>query len=163
MNATLRVARRAVFGFFGIDRASLAVWVAYIPTAGPWLGLDSAPLGRALLAVARERFDIDAVRRGLGGRFGSAVLTCAAGIVLPFTLIGLVACLLLPGAAKGPTDVSMNARAVEVSRPIVSAFHAVLSLGGALGAGLCSLLPWASSERSRRLPQDRALQGYRGR
>jgi MFS family permease len=52
-------------------------------------------------------------------------------------------CLFLLGVSIGATDVAMNAHAVEVekayNRPIFSAFHAMWSLGGLLGATLGGL------------------------
>src|SRR5207253_2045917 len=78
-----------------------------------------------------------------------AVATTAAGFsaLLPLPLFApslavLVTMLFALGMANGALDVSMNAQAAAVerrwSRPIMSSFHALWSLGGLVGAGVAS-------------------------
>jgi MFS family permease len=106
-----------------------------------------------LLAVAVGAVVAMQIAGRLVDRFGAAAVTRMAGLALPVSLAGpafsqnvaaLVVSLILLGGFSGLMDVGMNAGAVTVERrygrPIMSAFHAVYSLGGACGAGLGSLL-----------------------
>jgi hypothetical protein len=85
-------------------------------------------------------------------RFGSRAVVHATAaafcITLPLPLLAaslpaLVATLVVLGAANGALDVSMNTQAVAVerrwSRPILSSFHGLWSLGGLAGAGVAAL------------------------
>lgn len=85
-------------------------------------------------------------------RFGSRILTAAMGIIfclvvpiLPlFTNLWIISALFfLIGVLSGSMDVSMNGQAVYVERmydkPLMSSFHAVFSIGMALGAGMGAL------------------------
>jgi MFS family permease len=83
----------------------------------------------------------------LADRFGSKRLVIVAGLALSAATVGpglasgawqLGLALLLFGFANGALDVSMNSQAVEVEqryrRPIMSAFHALFSVGGVAGS-----------------------------
>lgn len=146
-------ARAAVFGYFGINGTALALWVAHVPDIKQDLDLTPLQLGAALLVVAGGALAAMQVAGRLIDRVGSAAVTRAGGVLLPLTLVGpayapslpwLILALALLGAANGLMDVSMNGQAVEVerhcARPVMSAFHAVFSVGGAAGAGLGALL-----------------------
>src|SRR5690242_7350092 len=76
-------------------------------------------------------------------RFGAGrvALAMALTLALPLTAgsaVALAAGLLAFGVCTGITDIAMNARAVVVEqsagRPIMSAFHAVFSVGTVLGS-----------------------------
>ncbi|MFJ4521825.1 MFS transporter [Streptomyces sp. NPDC088810] len=146
-------ARAAVFGYFGINGTALALWVAHVPDIKRDLDLSPLQLGAALLVVAGGALAAMQVAGRLIDRVGSAAVTRVSGVLLPLTLVGpafapslpwLAVALALLGAASGLMDVSMNGQAVEVERhyerPIMSAFHAVFSVGGVAGAGVGALL-----------------------
>src|SRR4029079_9266124 len=80
-------------------------------------------------------------------RLGQRRLVPAAGVLLGIALAGpglahnwwtLGLALILIGFGNGSIDVGMNAQAVVVERgyprPIMAAFHAMWSIGGAIGA-----------------------------
>ncbi|MFH8576217.1 MFS transporter [Streptomyces zaomyceticus] len=158
-------ARAAVFGYFGINGTALALWVAHVPDIKRDLDLSPLQLGAALLVVAGGALVAMQVAGRLIDRVGSAAVTRISGVLLPLTLVGpafapslmwLAVALALLGAANGLMDVSMNAQAVEVERlyerPIMSAFHAVFSVGGVVGAGLGALLLSLDVSREVSLP-----------
>ncbi|MFK4149689.1 MFS transporter [Streptomyces sp. NPDC004065] len=165
MEPTAAAARAAVFGYFGINGTALALWVAHIPDIKRDLDLSSLQLGAALLVVAGGALAAMQIAGRLIDRAGSAAVTRAGGTALPLTLLGpafapslpwLVLSLALLGAANGLMDVSMNGQAVEVERrygrPIMSAFHAVFSVGGVAGAGAGALLLGLDVPREISLP-----------
>lgn len=125
----------------------MAAWLVSIPAVSERTGVSHATLGLLLLVL------------GLGGvigmqivgyviqRVGSKIVVAAAltlyviGVNLPVHATGAVTlgiALLIFGLANGAVDVAMNDQAVIVERdygrPIMSAFHALWSVGGAAGA-----------------------------
>jgi MFS family permease len=140
-------ARFGVFGTFFVVGFGLAAWLVNIPFVQRQTGVSDASLGVALLLL------------GLGGvigmqligyviqRVGSKVVVVGAlaayviTVNLPAHATGLLSlgiALLIFGVATGAVDVAMNDQAVIVERkygrPIMSAFHALWSVGGAAGA-----------------------------
>jgi len=140
-------ARVGVFATFFIVGFGMASWLVSIPAVQQRTGISHGTLGLLLLVL------------GLGGvigmqvvgfviqRLGSKIVTAAAlslyviGVNLPVHAsgaIGLGLALLMFGFANGAVDVAMNDQAVIVERdygrPIMSAFHAFWSVGGAAGA-----------------------------
>jgi predicted MFS family arabinose efflux permease len=88
----------------------------------------------------------------LFGRVGSRAITATATVlfcallplpVLASTVTWLVIALLVFGIANGAMDVAMNTQGVAVERgygqPVLSSMHALFSIGGLTGAGLCGL------------------------
>ncbi|KWW97559.1 hypothetical protein TH66_18400 [Carbonactinospora thermoautotrophica] len=145
-------ARRAVFGYFFIAGAALAVWVAYIPLVKQDLRLGESALGVALLALAAGALAAMQVVGHVVERFGSRPVTAASAVLLGLSLAGpalapnlpaLFGALLVVGACNGTLDVAMNVQAVAVERrygrPIMAAFHAVYSVGNVAGALAASL------------------------
>ena len=150
-------ARVGVFATFFIVGFGMASWLVSIPAVQQRTDISHGTLGLLLLVL------------GLGGvigmqivgyviqRVGSKIVTAAAltlyviGVNLPVHAsgaIGLGLALLIFGFANGAVDVAMNDQAVIVERdygrPIMSAFHAFWSVGGA--AAHCSAQPrrlWA--------------------
>ena len=158
----LRLARRGVFGTFAIVGFLTAIWLVNIPDIQERTGTSHAVLGGLILLLGLGALVSMQFTGLLIRKFGSrrSVL---------FGLIFLVATVNLPGMATdgvslgialfvfglghGVTDVAMNQHAVIVERgyrrPIMSAFHAFYSLGGAVGAvaaagaqALSLDLPW---------------------
>jgi MFS family permease len=143
----LRRARVATFAFFALNGFVVGMWLVHIAAVEHRTGISHSTLGLLLLLLGGGAFLGMQVAGPLADRFGahrvvplSAVL-CALALVLPglaTTGVALGAGLLALGLGNGALDVSMNAHAVEVEhaygRPIMSAFHAVWSVGGFLSA-----------------------------
>ncbi|MCW2943784.1 MAG: transporter [Actinoallomurus sp.] len=147
MERSLRVARLATFAFFALNGFVMGMWIVHIPTAEHRARISHAMLGGLLLLLGGGAFAGMQVAGPLTDRFGarktvpvSAVL-CSTALILP----GLAAdgwalgtALLVLGFGNGCLDISMNAHAVQVERsyrrPVMSAFHAVFSIGGVLAS-----------------------------
>jgi predicted MFS family arabinose efflux permease len=131
----------------------MACWAPLVPFTKARLGVDEAQLGLLLLCLgvgsilAMPITGILSVRLGsrpmilLGGIGAGLLLPVLAFANSPMTL-GLA--LLFFGASIGTLDVAMNAHAVEVeaaaTKPLMSGFHALFSIGGFAGAGGMTLL-----------------------
>jgi predicted MFS family arabinose efflux permease len=151
-----RRARLAVHGLFLLAGMAIGTWTARIPAIKEHLALSDGRLSLALLGIAAGAiFGMQIVGR-LVDRYGSrrvmipAALAQGAVLVLPAYAPGLPALaftLFLFGMVHGSLDVAMNANAVEVEhlyrRPIMSAFHAVYSVGGFAGAAAGGLFAHA--------------------
>jgi predicted MFS family arabinose efflux permease len=138
---------------FLVCGTATSAWAPMVPYAKSRLGLDEAALGLVLLClgggsiltmpiagVAIHRWSTRPVLV-LSTTGACAVLPLLAGAGSPGTL---AAALLALGAALGAMDVAMNAEAIGVqramNRPVMSAFHALFSVGGLLGAAAVGLL-----------------------
>jgi MFS family permease len=145
--SSIQKARFAVFAFFTIAGAAVTFWAVHIPYVETKLGITPATIGALLLVLGAGALTAAQLVGPLIDRVGSRTATFTAGIFLSLVLFlpglasdnwGLGVCLFLLGVGIGATDVAMNAHAVEVEkaygRPIFSAFHAMWSLGGLLGA-----------------------------
>jgi MFS family permease len=143
-----RGARAAVAAVFFANGAGFASWVPHIPAVQATLGLSPSVLGFSLLAMAAGALVGIPLSGLVTSRVGSRAVVRAAGILffvaLPLPLLAsdlptLIAALAVLGAGNGALDVSMNAQAVAIearwSRPIMSSFHGMWSLGGVAGAG----------------------------
>ena len=150
--SSIQKARFAVFAFFTIAGAAVTFWAVHIPYVETKLGITPATIGALLLVLGAGALTAAQLVGPLIDRVGSRTATFTAGIFLSLVLFlpglasdnwGLGVCLFLLGVGIGATDVAMNAHAVEVEkaygRPIFSAFHAMWSLGGLLGATLGGL------------------------
>ena len=149
----LRQARLGVFGTFFVAGFGLAAWLVNIPPVQEKTQISHATLGILLLVL------------GLGGvvgmqisgfvinRLGSKIVSLVAltvfvlAVNLPVHATGAVSlgiALFVFGLGNGSLDVAMNDQAVIVERdygrPIMSAFHAYWSIGGAVGALLGAAL-----------------------
>lgn len=145
--ARLRRARAAVFGVFAVNGFLLAAWVVHIPTVSERAGISHATLGWLLLVLSGGALIGMQAAGPLADRWGSRPMVGAAGLLLSVGAIGpglatdtagLAAALAVFGFGNGALDVSMNTQAVHVERaygrPIMSAFHALFSLGGVAGS-----------------------------
>ncbi|MFC4456020.1 MFS transporter [Deinococcus sonorensis] len=146
-------ARVATSAMFWVNGAVFATWVLHIPDVRDRLGLSSATVGSALLAIAVGSMLSMPLTGGWIARFGSAAVTrlaallFSASLVLPFlasNLTLLCVALLVIGLTSGAMDVAMNAQGLAVEqrleRPVMSSFHAWFSFGNLSGALLGSLL-----------------------
>lgn len=150
---SLPAARLATCAIFLICGASMASWAPMIPYAKSRLGLDEFQLGLVLLGLGGGAMVTMPLTGLLINRFGSRSIILAA-ILLHSAMLPLLASapslwllgafLLVFGCGIGAVDVAMNAQAVVVeqkmSKPIMSSFHGLFSLGGLVGAASMSFL-----------------------
>ena len=143
LTRSLRAARAATFAYFGLNGFVLGMWIVHIPAIERRAGISHAVLGSLLLLLGAGAFAGMQLAGPLADRFGArrvvpvSAALCAAAVALPglaTTGWALGAALCVLGFGNGCLDVSMNAHAVQVERgyerPVMSAFHAVFSLGG---------------------------------
>ncbi|GAO74162.1 major facilitator superfamily protein [Meiothermus ruber H328] len=127
----------------------LAAWVSRIPAIKQQLGLNAGELGLVLMGGPIGLVLAMPLTGWLIARWGSrpvlawaAMSNCAALPLLALAPNGwaLGLALFVFGFANAAMDIAMNAQAVEVekryTRPIMSSFHALFSLGGLVGAAL---------------------------
>jgi MFS family permease len=123
------------------------MWVVHIPSIEQKTGITHSTLGLLLLVLGGAAFIGMQVAGPLVDKLGQRRLVPAAGILLGLALFGpglatnwwtLGLTLILVGFGNGSIDVGMNAQAVVVERgyprPIMAAFHAMWSIGGAIAA-----------------------------
>jgi MFS family permease len=147
MTRSLRAARLATFAYFALNGFVLGTWIVHIPTVEHRTGISHAVLGWLLLLLGAGAFTGMQLVGPLTDRFGArrvvplGAALCGASLVLPALAVNawtLGAALLVFGIGNGSLDVSMNTHAVQVEagyqRPIMSAFHAVFSIGGVLAS-----------------------------
>ncbi|MFF2198556.1 MFS transporter, partial [Streptomyces sp. NPDC058157] len=143
----LRRARAATTACFALNGFVMGMWIVHIPAVEQRTGVGHALLGWLLLLLGAGAFAGMRIAGPLTDRFGARRIVpagaglCSAAVVLP----GLAAdawalggALVLLGFGNGCLDVAMNTHAVQVERgygrPVMSAFHAVFSIGGVLAA-----------------------------
>jgi len=142
-----RAARFATFVFFGLNGFAMGMWVVHIPNVERATGISHSTLGALLLVLGGAAFAGMQVAGPLVDRLGHRRLVPAAGVFLSLALCGpgfadswwtLGLSLILFGFGNGAIDVGMNSHAVVVERayprPIMAAFHAMWSVGGAIAA-----------------------------
>lgn len=140
-------ARRATFGLFGLNGFLLGMWIVHIPLVKDRTGIDDSTLGGMLLLVGIAALVGMQAGGRLIDRIGSAptvaVSMTVLALVLPFIAlaespVALAVVLAVLGLANGVVDVAQNAQAVVVERaygrPIMSAFHALFSMGNLAAA-----------------------------
>ena len=159
MDRSLRVGRQATFAYFVLNGFLMGMWVVHIPSVEQRCGISHATLGWLLLLLGGGAFAGMRLVGPLTDRFGARTIVpvsaalCSAALALPglatsgWTLGGA---LVLLGFGNGCLDVSMNTHAVQVERgyrrPIMSAFHALFSIGGVVAALVGALtLSWGWS------------------
>ncbi|MEV4597117.1 MFS transporter [Amycolatopsis sp. NPDC049253] len=142
-----RAARVATWSFFALNGFAVGMWVVHIPVVERATGISHTTLGALLLVLGGAAFVGMQVSGPLADRFGHRRVVPAAGVLLGLALFlpglatswwALGLSLLVFGFFNGSLDVAMNAQAVVVERayprPIMAAFHAMWSIGGALAA-----------------------------
>ncbi|WIY01289.1 MFS transporter [Amycolatopsis mongoliensis] len=142
-----RAARFATFMFFGLNGFAMGMWVVHIPNVERAAGISHSTLGALLLVLGGAAFAGMQISGPLVDRLGHRRLVPAAGVLLGLALCGpgfanswwsLGLTLVLFGFGNGAIDVGMNSHAVVVERayprPIMAAFHAMWSIGGAFAA-----------------------------
>lgn len=148
----MKINRLAISSFFFFVGFLYANWVARLPELQRLYDVSNATLGTLLLCWAAGAIVSMPFAGWLTVVFGSQKLTwvtawgfCLFAPFIPlFSNIWLVGGLFFfLGLNNGALDVSINGQAVYVERlygkPIMSSFHAVFSIGMALGAGAGAL------------------------
>lgn len=147
LTASLRRARGATTACFALNGFVMGMWIVHIPAVERHTGVGHALLGWLLLLLGAGAFAGMRLAGPLTDRFGARLVVpaaaglCSAAVVLPALAAdapALGGALLLLGFGNGCLDVAMNTHAVQVERgygrPVMSAFHAVFSVGGVLAA-----------------------------
>jgi MFS family permease len=142
-----RTARVATWIYFGLNGFAVGMWVVHIPNVERATGISHSTLGLLLLILGGAAFIGMQVAGPLADRLGQRRLVPAAGVLLGLSLFGpglasnwwtLGLALAVFGFSNGSLDVAMNTHAVvverEYPRPIMAAFHAMWSIGGAFAA-----------------------------
>ena len=142
----MRTHRIAVSTFFFICGFLFANWVARVPEVQDHFGINHSLLGTLLLVISSGAIISMPLSGWMTVNLGSYRITqifgALASIMVPLMLLSNNYWLVLPffffcGFSFGATDVAMNAQAVFVermyNRPIMSSFHAIFSVGTALG------------------------------
>jgi MFS family permease len=140
-------ARLGALGTFAIVGFLTAIWLVNIPSIQERTGISHPVLGGLILLLGLGALISMQFAGLLIRRFGSRTPTLVGlGLLLVSVnfpgmasdALGLGIALFIFGLGHGITDVAVNQHAVVVERgyqrPIMSAFHALFSLGGALGA-----------------------------
>lgn len=144
----MRANRIAVCIFFFINGFLYGNWTARLPAIQRFYDISNSMLGGLLFTMAVGAVIAMPFAGWLTTRFGSKTITQVGGIlscvIIPYlvfttNLIVVGAAFFSLGICVGATDVAMNGQAVFVERAyrksIMSSFHAVFSIGMALGAG----------------------------
>jgi predicted MFS family arabinose efflux permease len=147
--SALQKARFAVFAYFTIAGAAVTFWAVHIPFVENKLDISHAAIGTLLLVFGGGALTAIQLVGNLIDRVGSRTATFLSGTFMGVMLflpgladtpLFLGVALFLLGIGVGATDVAMNAHAVDVEkayqRPIFSAFHAMWSFGGLIGASI---------------------------
>jgi len=159
MFVKLPVARLVTFVYFTLCGFVLGVWVVHIPAVEHRVGISHATLGWLLLLLGGGAFLGMQTAGPLADRFGARWAVPISGVILSLALVlpglatspwTLAVALFVMGFGHGCLDGSMNAHAVQVEaayqRPIMSAFHAMFSIGGLLASLLAArTLSWGWS------------------
>jgi MFS family permease len=143
----MRAARLSTFTYFALNGFMMGMWVVHIPEIEHRTGINHPTLGMLLLLLGGGAFLGMQAIGPLADRYGARVtvpLTAALNsvcVILPGLATNgwmLGVALLVFGFSGGGLDVTMNVHAVEVERAygrsIMSAFHAMWSIGGVVAA-----------------------------
>lgn len=148
-----QAARLATRLAFFIAGSGIACWAPLVPFAKQRLAINDATLGLLLLCIGVGSVVSMQFTGAFSARHGTKpaiVLSCLGiALILPFlaavpTVPALAVALFGFGAMLGTLDVAMNIHAVEVertsSKPLMSGFHALFSIGGFAGSTLMTFL-----------------------
>src|SRR5690349_11394278 len=152
-NRPVSRARKATLLSFLICGIAVSAWAPMVPLAKQRTGLNEAGLGAILLcmgggAIVTMPFIGQLIQR-IGSRPIILTGSIIAALVLPALSVAsspaaLAVTLLIFGGALGSLDVAMNAQGVVVqgkmTKPVMSSFHGMFSVGGLTGSMLFGLL-----------------------
>ena len=150
----VRNSRFAVSVIFAINGVVFGTWASRIPEISDLHNLSPGALGLLIFLLGFSAVIAFSVFGRAADRYGASTVTKRTTcIFIPLTLVfialansiwALVAAIIFFGVIHGGDDVAMNAWAAEVERkderPLMSSFHAMWSLGSAIGAGSGVLL-----------------------
>lgn len=149
----LRLARWGVSGVFLVLGFSVAAWATNLPAVQRRTAISSVEIGLVIVVMGLGTIAGAQISGQLLHRLGSRTLaSTGVGLLLgalslmPLTHDGVILALLAAffGAGFGCIDVSMNNQAAGLQRsygrPIMSTFHALFSVGNAVGAGYSAIL-----------------------
>lgn len=144
----MRANRIAVSIFFLVNGLLYGNWTARLPAIQKYYDISNSVLGGLLFTMAVGAVISMPFAGWLTTRFGSKAVTQVGGIlscvIIPYlvftpNLTVVSTAFFSLGLCVGATDVAMNGQAVFVERAygksIMSSFHAVFSIGMAIGAG----------------------------
>lgn len=139
--------RTAVFLVFAVFGICIATWAVHIPSVAERTAISAGTLGTMLLLLGAGALVGMQIAGPLVTRWGGARVALVGGVAMSSALALplnaptptlLAAAMLVFGISSGIADVGMNARAVTVEqragKPIMSAFHAVFSVGSVVGS-----------------------------
>jgi MFS family permease len=142
-------ARLVVFYYFTFAGMSFTLWTVHIPDVQFRFNISHAQIGTLIFTLGAGAIVVVPVLGHLIDHFGSKKALIGVGAILGVALIlpGFAESLLtlhiaifILGIGISSTDIAVNAHAVEVEsaygRPIFTAFHAMWSGGGVIGAGI---------------------------
>ncbi|MEW5289973.1 MFS transporter [Erwinia papayae] len=140
-----RLSTRIVFFIAGIVTAA---WAVIVPFAKMNTGVNEALLGSLLLCLGGGAIIAMPLTGTLTTRFGcrKVIAVAAVIIIVSLPLLAVVSSplllafsLLVFGVGVGITDCAMNVQAILVeklaTKPVMSGFHGMFSVGGIAGAG----------------------------
>jgi MFS family permease len=150
---SVRQSKWALAMLFMVDGVGFGAWAAHVPVFKQLLHLDNGSLTFVLVSLIIGAIITMPVTGQLIEHYGSRGVVRTAAVIYVLTvallaqassLLFLILCAGLYGAAKGAFDVAVNAQAVTVEKlyglPIMSFFQGCWSAGGLLGAGAASLM-----------------------
>lgn len=153
-----------MFTYFLLCGAVATIWATHIPVIEKTLSLSHGQIGTLILILGSGALAAMQFVGALVDKFGSAksLVGISVGLGLALMLPGLAfdfwtlgLALFVLGGFIGGTDIAMNSHALEVEkaygRPIFSAFHAMWSIGGVVGASVAGLALAASMPMSQTL------------
>lgn len=148
----MKTNRLAVTTYFFVNGFLYANWAARLPEMQNFFGVSNTGLGSLLLTTASGAIIAMPFTGWLTTRFSTRKVTIISGLgfclSVPFLVFSpsfyvYAPAFFLMGLFSGSMDVAMNGQAVFVERlykkPIMSSFHALFSIGMALGAGAGAL------------------------
>lgn len=148
MEPRIRTPRRAVMAAFTLNGAILGTWGSRIPAVVDFHSLTEAALGGLLLLMGIGALVAFPFAGRAADAYGAARLTRALALLLSISItflglapniIALSAAITCFGVLYGAMDVAMNSWAAEVEqylgRSVMASFHAMWSIGAAVGAG----------------------------
>ncbi len=154
---SLSLQRVAVSSLFFVNGFVFANWTSRLPEIQRFFGLSNSSLGTLLLVAALGALTAMPFAGWLTTTYGTRRIILISGLafclfvaLIPIYPHVYVAGLILYfiGFNSGAMDVAMNGQAVEVERrykkAIMSSFHAIFSIGMALGAGAGALFAKSS-------------------
>lgn len=146
-------AKNGTAAIFFLLGCAIATWGALIPFVKIHTAISDSQLGYLLLCLGLGALFSLLLSGNIANRFGCRAVITVGVIVMAITIpflatlsspILLGGSLLIAGAAIGAINAAMNIQSVVVEkraqRPLISGFHALYSIGGAIGSAGLALI-----------------------